>query len=120
MNSYFCRFSKLPRHLIDAGFALKSFDGIIIDTGYSSKQLNDNERDLSSVPWGDIDLRIDNVLLNDEPSASDVLQHIDEKTLSKMLKTYGELGSWSKNVAVAIIEARYMFHRFQTIQVCNS
>ena len=52
-----------------------------------------------------------------QPTASDLLQHIGDKELNKMLKVYGELGQWSKFVTEVIIEARYMFHRFETIQV---
>ena len=103
--------------MIEAGFAPKSFDGIIIDTGYNAERLNDPKRGFGSAPKGDLDLRIDSTLSNDQPTASEVLQHIDETTLCKMLKAYGELRSWSKNVSVAIIEARYMFNRFETIQV---
>ena len=35
----------------------------------------------------------------------------------KLLKYYGQLGSWSKHIVEKIIEARYMFHRFETISV---
>ena len=51
------------------------------------------------------------------PSASNVLQHIGEKELYKLLKYYGQLGSWSKHIVEKILEARYMFHRFETISV---
>ena len=110
------RFSELPSHLIDAGFTPHSFDGIIIDTGCNNK--NDKDTDiLSSLEPGQyLDLRkcIDSI---DRPTASDVLQHIEEKPLYKMLKIYGGLGNWAKTVATEIIEARHTFHRFQTIEV---
>ena len=102
--------------MIDAGFTPHSFDGIIIDTGCNNK--NDKDTDiLSSLEPGQyLDLRkcIDSI---DRPTASDVLQHIEEKPLYKMLKIYGGLGNWAKTVATEIIEARHTFHRFQTIEV---
>ncbi len=51
------------------------------------------------------------------PSASDVLQHIDERDLIRMLKVYGGLKTKARYVAEAILEARYMFHHFKTTQV---
>ncbi len=51
------------------------------------------------------------------PTASDVLQHIDERGLIRMLKAYGSLKTKARYVAEAILEARYMFHHFKTTQV---
>ena len=51
------------------------------------------------------------------PTASDVLQHIDERGLVRMLKAYGNLKTKARFVAEAILEARYMFHHFKTTQV---
>ena len=115
---YLFRFSSLPLHLLDAGFAPHSFDGIIIDTGCSSAQWKDSKRGFCPAQNGILDLRMDEAESNcNSPTASEVLQHIDERSLYKMLKTYSELGTWAKYVASAIIEARYMFHQFQTTQV---
>jgi 16S rRNA C1402 N4-methylase RsmH len=55
--------------------------------------------------------------LDKSASASEVLQHIDERGLIRMLKTYGGLKAKARFVAQAILEARYMFHHFQTTQV---
>ena len=108
----------MPLHLLDAGFDPRSFDGIIIDTGCSSAQWKDSTRGFCPTKKGTLDLRMDEADSNcNSPTASEVLQHIDEKSLYKMIKTYSELGTWAKYVASAIIEARYMFHQFQTTQV---
>ena len=108
----------MPLHLLDAGFAPHSFDGIIIDTGCSPVQWKDSKRGFCPTRKGILDLRMDGMDSNSEgPTASDVLQHIDGKALYKMLKTYSGLGNWAKYVASSILEARYMFHRFQTTQV---
>ena len=104
--------------LLEAGFPQHSFDGIIIDTACCSTQWKDSKRGFCPNRNGTLDLRLDGTDSNpNRPTASDVLQHIDEKSLYKMLKNYGELGSWAKYVVSAVIEARYMFQHFQTTQV---
>ena len=67
---------------------------------------------------GILDLRMDDPTDPDKAaSASEVLQHIDERGLIRMLKAYGGLKTKARFVAEAILEARYMFHHFQTTQV---
>ena len=108
----------MPLQLLEAGFSPHSFDGIIIDTGCCSTQWKDTKRGFCPTRKGTLDLRMDGTYSSpDRPTASDVLQHIDEKSLYRILKTYGELGNWARDVVSAVIEARYLFHRFQTTQV---
>ena len=45
-----------------------------------------------------------------------MLQTIDENSLLKLLRTYGSLKSNAKHVTSAILEARYMNYRFQTVR----
>ena len=67
---------------------------------------------------GTLDMRMDEPTdVPKIPTASDVLQHIDERDLIRMLKAYGGLKTKAKYVAEAILEARYMFHHFKTTQV---
>ena len=63
---------------------------------------------------GRLDLRFDS---DASPTASEVLQMIDERPLWKMLQKYGGMKQRARYVATAIIEARYMFHQFETVQV---
>ena len=112
------RFSSLPTDLIDAGYKTKSFDGIIIDTSSKINQLQNKNMYLHKTKLDKLDLRDESTDSEiNLPSASDVLQHIGEKELYKLLKYYGQLGSWSKHIVEKIIEARYMFHQFETIPV---
>ena len=118
MELYFFSFSSLPTDLIDAGFNTKSFDGIIIDTSSKINQLQNKNMYLYKTKLDKLDLRDESTDSEvNLPSASDVLQHIGEKELYKLLKYYGQLGSWSKHIVEKIVEARYMFHRFETISV---
>ena len=114
----FFRFSTLPMQLVEEGILPHSFDGIIIDTGCNYFQVKDKQRGFCPASRGKLDLRMDGKNSNTEqPTASEVLQYIDERSLHRILKVYGELGNWAKYVVSSIIEARYMFHQFQTTQV---
>lgn len=111
------RFSQLPRELERLGIHRKSIHGLLIDTGVSGLQWTDNKRGFC--PWkkGILDLRMDpDYGSGSQPTASEVLRHIDEKSLIRVLKVYGGLNQKARHVANAILEARYMFHHFQTTQ----
>jgi len=111
-------FSSLPTLLLNSGYATKSFDGIVIDTSTKISFLGSYKSDIHQKD-AMLDLRNESTLSQSElnkPSASDILQHISERELYKLLKVYGGLGNWAKFVAQEIIEARYMFHQFKTVQ----
>ena len=104
---------------MNSGYKTKSFDGIVIDTSRKINFLGSYKSDIHQKD-ALLDLRNESTLSQSElnkPSASDILQHISERELYKLLKVYGALGNWAKFVAQEIIEARYMFHQFKTVQV---
>ena len=69
---------------------------------------------------GSLDLRMDEPTeIPKIPSASEVLQHVDERGLIRILKGYGHLKTKARFIADAILEARYLFHCFKTTQVSN-
>lgn len=109
------RFRNLTNLLLDNGYTPGCFDGIMIDTGCSAHQWADTDRGFCPNKPGRLDLRYD-----PDPevaTASEVLQHITDKDLLQMIKAYSGLGpNMSKYVANAIVEARYMFHKFLTTQ----
>lgn len=112
LKSYF---HNLPNHLLNLGFSPGSFDGILIDAGCSSSQYSDASRGFCPTRPGILDLRY-----NPDPSiptGSEILQHIKDRDLFRLLRTYSGLGpNKSKYVANAIIESRYLFHKFKTTQ----
>ena len=53
----------------------------------------------------------------DAPTASKVLQRAEERKLWKILRRYSGMVEEAKFVTNAVVEARFMFHQFQTTQV---
>ncbi len=80
---------------------LGKVDGILIDLGVSSPQLDQAERGFSFMRSGPLDMR-----MNPETglSARDWLKQVDEKTLAQVLRQYGE-EKFSGRIARHIKEA---------------
>jgi len=76
-------------------------DGILIDLGVSSPQLDEAERGFSFMRAGPLDMRMNQTT---GLSAKDWLQQVDEKTLSNVLRQYGE-EKFSGRIARQIKEA---------------
>jgi 16S rRNA (cytosine1402-N4)-methyltransferase len=77
-------------------------DGILIDLGVSSPQLDDAERGFSFLRDGPLDMRMDS---STGMSAAQWLAKVDEKDLVKVLFEYGE-ERFARRIAKAIVEAR--------------
>lgn len=80
---------------------LGKVDGILIDLGVSSPQLDEAERGFSFMRAGPLDMRMNQ---STGLSAKDWLQKVDEKTLSSVLRQYGE-EKFSGRIARQIKEA---------------
>lgn len=76
-------------------------DGVVLDLGVSSMQLDQAERGFSFLKDGPLDMRMS----QDGPSAADLVADTDEVTLADMLFHYGEERA-SRRIARAIIRAR--------------
>lgn len=81
---------------------LGKVDGILLDIGVSSPQLDDAARGFSFDKDGPLDMRMDQ---SAEKSALSVIANYDEKQLSYIFKVYGEERFASK-VARAIVKRR--------------
>ena len=77
------------------------FDGVLMDLGVSSPQLDQPQRGFSFRMEGPLDMRMDTTR---GETAGQWLQQVSEKALAKVLKTYGE-ERYSKRVAAAIVRA---------------
>lgn len=76
-------------------------DGILLDLGVSSPQLDDPERGFSFMREGPLDMRMDT---SKGLSAKDWLLQTDVDELTQVLRDYGE-ERFARRIAVAIIEA---------------
>ena len=108
------RFSAEPRFSIrQANFAnlkdvlqqhgwLGEVDGLLLDLGVSSPQLDVAERGFGFSRDGDLDMRMDP---GDGESAAQWLSTVSEKELVRVLREYGE-ERYAKRIAAAIVSAR--------------
>jgi 16S rRNA (cytosine1402-N4)-methyltransferase len=93
------RFSRLDRVAQAAGFA--AVDGVVLDLGVSSMQLDTPERGFSFRADGPLDMRMG----GDGASAADVVNAASERDLANIIFLLGE-ERHSRAVARAIIKAR--------------
>ena len=94
-------FSELENIVENAGLAGK-IDGILLDLGVSSPQLDNPERGFSFLRDGPLDMRMDG---NAGVSAEQWLASVDEKDLVKVLFEYGE-ERFARRIARSIVEKR--------------
>ena len=87
---------------IDARGLRGSVDGVLLDLGVSSPQLDEAGRGFSFLRDGPLDMRMDP---DAGVSAADWLASVDEKELKRVLKTYGE-ERFAARIAAAIVAAR--------------
>ena len=93
------RFSQMDRVLAERG--LLPVDGIALDIGVSSMQLDQADRGFSFSNDGPLDMRMS----QSGESAADFLNHADEADIARVLKEYGEEPR-ARAVARAIVAAR--------------
>jgi 16S rRNA (cytosine1402-N4)-methyltransferase len=93
------RFSRLEQ--VCAAEGLPSVDGIVMDVGVSSMQLDEAARGFSFRHEGPLDMRMG----HDGPTAADVIARVNEAELADIIYIFGE-ERHSRAVARAIVAAR--------------
>jgi len=93
------RYGDMAAILAAAG--LDAVDGIALDLGVSSMQIDDAERGFSFREDGPLDMRMD----KEGANAADAVNTLPEKALADIIYEYGEERA-SRRVAHAIVEAR--------------
>ncbi|MFA5582446.1 MAG: 16S rRNA (cytosine(1402)-N(4))-methyltransferase RsmH [Paracoccaceae bacterium] len=93
-------------HLVQSNFAdmdqvATGLDGVVLDLGVSSMQLDQPERGFSFLRDGPLDMRMS----QSGPSAADLVNSADEAALADILFQYGEERA-SRRIARAIVAAR--------------
>jgi 16S rRNA (cytosine1402-N4)-methyltransferase len=94
-------FAQIAEFANDVGL-LGKVDGILLDLGVSSPQLDKAERGFSFMQQGPLDMRMD---LTQELSAATFVNDASDEEMAKIFRTYGE-ERFAGRIARAIVEAR--------------
>ncbi len=101
-------FSKLDEYASD-------LDGVVLDLGVSSMQLDLAERGFSFMRDGPLDMRMS----QDGPCAADICNDADEEEIADIIYLYGEERA-SRRIAKAIVAARPLTTTLQLAKIVES
>lgn len=96
-------------------FLKSSIDGILVDLGVSSMQLDQPERGFSFSKNGPLDMRMNP---NDPLNAAEIVNEWTEHELGRIFREYGEEKRW-RNAARAIVEGRKKQPILTTLDLAN-
>lgn len=93
-------FVEIKKVVKDLG--LKGIDGMIMDLGVSSYQLDEADRGFSYMNDGALDMRMDR---SSKVTAWQIVNEYTEKSIYELIRDYGE-EKWASRIAKFIVEAR--------------
>ncbi len=93
-------FVNIKNILTEVGYP--KVDGVLLDLGVSSHQLDEAERGFSYMQDARLDMRMD---VRNKLSAYEVVNEYSEEKLAEIIKIYGE-DNWAKRIAKFIVEFR--------------
>jgi 16S rRNA (cytosine1402-N4)-methyltransferase len=85
-----------------AGLGMERIDGLLLDLGVSSHQLDMAERGFSFQQDAPLDMRMDR---SSGATAADLLNSLEEGELARIIRDFGE-ERWAKRIALFIVRAR--------------
>ena len=85
-----------------AGFGIGRIDGILLDLGVSSHQLDSAERGFSFQKDAPLDMRMDSGL---GVTAAELVNTLSEQELERIIRDFGE-ERWARRIATFIVNAR--------------
>lgn len=101
---------------IAGGLGIKAVDGILLDVGFSSDQIEQAERGFSFMNDGPLDMRMDP---SQGMTAADFVNRAGEQMLIDVLREYGEEPS-ARRIAGAIVEGRKTRPFSTTLQLAQT
>ncbi len=107
------RFSELPERLREAG--LEQCDGVALDLGVSSMQIDEPERGFSFMRDGPLDMRMG----ADGSSAADLVNTAEPAELSRIFFVYGEERQ-ARRIAAALVRRRALEPFARTLDLAES
>ncbi|MGF7161344.1 16S rRNA (cytosine1402-N4)-methyltransferase [Rhodoligotrophos appendicifer] len=119
LEKYPGRLSLLPGRFAEmaelvSALGVSSVDGVTLDVGVSSMQLDQAERGFSFMQDGPLDMRMG----GEGMSAADVVAEFSETALANVIFTYGEERK-SRPIARAIVKARSIEPIARTVQLAE-
>ncbi|NXD01436.1 MET15 protein, partial [Certhia familiaris] len=112
------QFSQSEALLISSGVEPGTLDGVLLDAGCSSMQLDTPERGFSLLKDGPLDMRMDSDRCPAMPTAADVVNALDQQALASVLRAYGE-ERHARKIAAAIVQARSTYPITRTQQLAS-
>jgi 16S rRNA (cytosine1402-N4)-methyltransferase len=99
-----CRssFGRMTEQAHNAGLGPRSFDGILMDLGIGSHQLDDPDRGFSFAKDGPLDMRYNRA---SGRTAADLINTLDERDLAQLIRELGE-ERHARRIARAIVQRR--------------
>ena len=94
---------------------ISALDGLLLDLGVSSHQLDTDERGFSFRLDGPLDMRMDRSCGD---SAADLLQECSAQELEQIIKEFGE-ERWAKKIALRIVQVRQETPITTTLQLAD-
>lgn len=107
-------FARIEEFAIEAG-VLGKVDGILLDLGVSSPQLDNPERGFSFIQQGPLDMRMD---LSQSMSAAQFVNEAEADEMASIFRLYGE-ERFAGRIAKAIVAARSIAPITTTLQLAE-
>jgi 16S rRNA (cytosine1402-N4)-methyltransferase len=106
-------FAELAAALAELG--ITAVDGVVLDLGVSSHQLDTAERGFSFQQDAPLDMRMGR---DSGPTAADLVNSLEEAELAEIIRDYGE-ERWAKKIAAAIVRERQTAPLRGTLQLAE-
>mmetsp|Transcript_197 Transcript_197/g.494 ORF Transcript_197/g.494 Transcript_197/m.494 type:complete len:627 (+) Transcript_197:124-2004(+) len=94
-------------------------NGMLLDLGVSSHQIDTSERGFAFMKEGPLDMRMSGTSQNSTLTAADICNEFDEATLIDILRTYGDEPR-AKRLASAIVASRPLYSTTDLVHAINS
>lgn len=98
-----------------AGLGISTIDGMLLDLGVSSHQLDTAERGFSFRFDGPLDMRMDRT---QGDNAAELVQELSAQELEQIIREYGE-ERWAKKIAARIVQVRQETPITSTLQLAE-
>lgn len=106
------RYADMAQHI--AGFGLEAVDGVVLDIGVSSMQLDQEGRGFSFRSNGPLDMRMS----QSGPTAADLVNGLAEEEIANVLYRFGEERK-SRHIAKAIVARRQEAPFYETADLAQ-